>query len=225
VPATADHVDGDNTAPILLPPGFGDDRRQVWLLTGEGLAALAVLLGILSAIVVFVPSGGHVSEPLHDALAWLLGRATFVVPLALLGLGIVALVHRFQPWVPVPTPRLIGLGLIVLGALPAQRLLAPGSEPAAGTGVAGQWLAGTLQDALGLPASAVVLASVLLVGVLLALDLSLADVAGRLWVVVASRRRRTSPLGPPPGPARAPDAGGVYGPRALPEPGRPPRAP
>jgi 4TM region of DNA translocase FtsK/SpoIIIE len=224
VPATGDHVAGDSTAPIVLPPGFGEDRRQVWLLTGEGLAALAVLLGILSAIVVFVPSGGRVSEPLHDALAWLLGRATFVVPLALLGLGIVALVHRFQPSVPAPTARLIGLGLIVLAALPAQRLLAPGSEPADGTGVVGQWLASTLQDALGLPASAVVLASLLLVGGLLALDLSLADAAARLRLVVCSPRRRArAPTLP--SSARAPAAGGVYGPRALPEPGRPSRAP
>jgi hypothetical protein len=175
--------DVDDTHPLLLD-GYGEGGSRAWSLAGEGVAALAMVLGLLSAIVVIVPADGRVSVALHDVLAQGLGRATFMVPVVLFAAGVLTLVHRFAPNVPLPMGRLLGLALIGLAALPAEQLLAGSGE---GTGRIGQVLAASLIEWFGGPATVALLAAGVLVGVLLALDVSVADIVARVRAARLSR--------------------------------------
>ena len=120
------------------------DRRA------EALGALAALVATVLLVVVFLPPEGLVLKPLHDLLDGLFGRATFVVPLALVLLSALAFVRRAAPNAALPRRRLVGLGLITIALLPADRLLGQS------TGLVGEWFTGFLLELFG-PTLAVVL--------------------------------------------------------------------
>jgi hypothetical protein len=166
----------DDTHPLLLD-GFDDAVGRAWPLAGEGMATVAIVLGLLSAIVVLMPGEGRLSVALHDAFAHALGRAMFLIPVVLFGVGGLTLVHRFAPGARLPVGRLLGLLVLGLAALPAEQLL---GGPGAGTGAVGQWLAGGLLEWLGGPATVVLLGAGVVVGGLLALDVSLADLVAHV---------------------------------------------
>jgi hypothetical protein len=123
-----------------------------WQLAGAALVAAA-----FAAVIVFLPPEGRVMVPLHTAVDTLLGGASFLLPLALLFVGVVLLVRRRRPDVVLPTRRLVGVGVLAIAVFPSERLLG-GS-----TGLIGDWLEGLLIDLLGGPATVVLL--LLLVGV------------------------------------------------------------
>jgi hypothetical protein len=177
-------VDVD-THPIRVLDDDGHDARARWL--EEALATVAVLLGLLAAVAVFVPADGRLSLVLHDQAERALGHASFLVPVGLLIAGVLVLVHRFAPDVPLPRGRLVGLALLVLAALPAAQLLAPS---VAGTGLVGAWLATSLLDWLGAPVTTLMLLALVGLGALLALELSVGD------LIVRARRARLPVIHP-----------------------------
>jgi len=148
--------------------------RPPWI--EEAVATLALLCGLLTAVAVFVPADGRLSVGLHDLVGQLLGRASFLAPFGLLAVGVLLLMHRFVPDVELPRGRLFGVGLLVVVALPTAQLLLPLT---AGTGELGQWLASTLLEWLGAPATTLLLVVLGLLGALLALDRSLGDLVVR----------------------------------------------
>jgi hypothetical protein len=142
------------------------DRRAT-----DGLAVVALGLGCFLAVIVVLPPEGRIAGPLHEGVARLLGHFSLLLPLVLVGLGVVALVPgHMSPW------RLGGLAVLILAGLPTAHLVGLGS------GLVGEWLGDVLLDALGGPTTAVVLLALLAVGFLLALDLSLVQLARR-WPV------------------------------------------
>jgi hypothetical protein len=166
-------VDVD-THPIRVVDDDQDGTRGPWL--EEAAATVAVLLGLLAAVAVFVPADGRLSLVLHNEAERMLGRASFLVPVTLLIAGVLVLVHRFAPDVTLPRGRLVGLVLLVLAALPAAQLLGPS---VAGTGLVGEWLATSLLDWLGAPVTALMLLALIGLGALLALELSADDLIDR----------------------------------------------
>jgi hypothetical protein len=137
----------------------------------DGVAVLAIGTGCFLGVVVLLPPEGRIAGPLHEGVGRLLGHFALLLPLTLVGLGVVVL----RPGV-VRRSRLAGAALVALAALPTAHLIGLGS------GLVGEWFGDALLDALGGPATAVVLLGLLAVGCLLALDVSLVQLARR-WPV------------------------------------------
>jgi hypothetical protein len=137
----------------------------------DALAVVALGLGCFLGVIVVLPPEGRIAGPLHEGVGRLLGHFSFLLPVALVGLGVVAL----APGLVRPS-RLAGMAVASLAGLPSAQLLGLGS------GLVGEWLGNVLLDALGGPATAVVLLALLVVGVLLAFDVSLVQLARR-WPV------------------------------------------
>jgi hypothetical protein len=132
-------------------------------------------LGCFFGVVVFLPAEGRIAGPLHEGVGWLLGGFSFLVPLGLVGLGVLLLVPGM-----VAGSRLAGLAALVLACLPILHFVG------VGTGLVGAWLATLLVDWLGGPGAGVVLVAFVLLGALLAFDVTLAQFAG---ATVAGYRR------------------------------------
>ncbi len=124
--------------------------------------ALTTLLGCaLATVVVFFPAEGHVLVPLHAAVEFVLGRAAFVLPLSLALAAGLGFVRRSRPGAALPTRKLVGLGLITIGLLPADSLLGQS------TGVVGGWFTEALVSVLGGPLTVVITMALLATGSLL----------------------------------------------------------
>src|SRR5262245_43871021 len=108
-------------------------------LVADGLAALTIGLAGVSAVVIFLPAEGFIAAPLHSAFEALFGRTAFIVPPLLLVAGSVRLVR-----VPLPTARLLGVGMLLVSVLAAEQLLHAGDA-----GAVGQWEADALTAAMG----------------------------------------------------------------------------
>jgi hypothetical protein len=131
-------------------------------------AAGSLLLAAFLAVIIFLPGEGRVAAPLHDALSVLLGRAAFMLPLALAFVGVLLVVRRLRPGIALPRRRIAGVVLIALSVLPVEHLL--GGEQA-GSGAVGQWLSATLIDLFGAAAALLLLLVLLGFGILLAFNL------------------------------------------------------
>src|SRR5689334_11636766 len=92
--------------PTLATPRRSRDTasspRARWPLVRDGLAVLLLVLGVLFAIVVFLPAEGRVAGPLHDWIGLFLGQATFLLPLGLIVAGACMLLHSLAPDTPLP---------------------------------------------------------------------------------------------------------------------------
>jgi type IV secretory pathway VirB2 component (pilin) len=136
------------------------DRRAA------GLGGTAALAAAVLVVVVFLPPEGLVLTPIHAVLDGLLGRATFVLPVAFVLLSALAFTRRARPQTPIPRRRLAGLVLITIALIPADRLLGQS------TGLVGEWFTGFLLDLFG-PVVAVVLVIMLVIaGIALTFDLT-----------------------------------------------------
>ena len=131
----------------------------------EALAALATLAAAVLAILVFFPAEGLVLFPVHAGLDRLLGNAVFVLPLGCALAGALAFVRREWPSLALPKRRLLGLGLITIGVLPAEELLGRS------TGLIGEWFTGFLLELLGAPFTIAFTTAVMIVGVVLAFEI------------------------------------------------------
>ncbi|MBI4494469.1 MAG: DNA translocase FtsK [Chloroflexi bacterium] len=171
-----------------------------------GLAAVAsIVVGCLSALALVFPDGS-LTGPLHRWLRLGFGWSSPLVPLWLVAVGWLALRNRSSTaearaarW-----PRVAGLAVFSLAAAPAAHLLPIGpaspvarAEGGLGGGWVGHVLAQVLLEALGGPASAVLLAGLLLAGALLALELSVAQVVSALVATARATWRLAQQLSRP----------------------------
>jgi len=152
-------------------------------------AVVSLVAGVICALAVAF-SSGWATGPVQRWLTLLLGWTAFLTPLWLVGLGMAQLTASVRGAEGPPTVRILG-GVLASLALPAIAHLLPIGEadPAsrafelhAGGGAFGLFLSEGLVDALGLPASIVLLVGGLGLGLLLLLDLTLTQVGGWLWV-------------------------------------------
>ena len=155
---------------LPYPSPARDEDREI----RQAPPLIAFALAAFFAVMIFLPPEGRLGAPLHDGLGLLLGRATFMVPLALVVAGVLFVVRALRPATPLPRRRLGGVGLIALAVLPSEHLLANADD---GTGLIGRWLSSWLLDLLGGPGTLVLLVAVLGLGVLLAFDVRLFHLA------------------------------------------------
>jgi chromate transport protein ChrA len=119
-------------------------------------------------VIVFFPPEGRVAGPLHELFGVLLGRATFMLPLALAVVGVILVLHAWRPDLTLPRRRFAGVAVIALAVAASEQLIAHGHE---GTGLIGEWLSASLLDLFGAPLTIVLLVVLLGVGIFLAFDL------------------------------------------------------
>jgi len=152
-------------------------------------AVVSLMAGGISALAVAFPSG-WATGPIRHWLTLLLGWTAFLTPLWLVSLAVVRLAASARGDESPLTIRVLGALLASL-ALPAIVHLLPigdadptalAFEQHAGGGVFGLFLSEGLVDALGLPASIVLLIGALGLGLLLLFDLTLTQVG--LWLGV-----------------------------------------
>ncbi len=170
----------------------GTHRRSAedhgrWPLIRDGVALLAVVLGIFLGIVVFLPTEGRVASPAHDFVTLLLGRAVFLLPIGLFAGGVVTLVRSFLPEAPIPYARLVGVALLAFALPPTLHLVGAEGQPSLqralaheGGGYVGHWISTGLLDSVGGPATAALLACAFGVGLLLSFDVTVAQVVAVL---------------------------------------------
>ena len=113
-----------------------------------------LLLAAFCAVIVFLPPTGRVAGPLHELFGILLGRATFMLPLALGVVGTLLVLHAWRPDVALPRRRFAGVAVIALAVAASEQLIAHDRE---GTGLIGEWLSGLLLDLFGAPLTIVLL--------------------------------------------------------------------
>ncbi len=116
-------------------------------------------------MVVFFPAEGRVLVPLHASVDVLLGHATFVLPLGLALAAALGFVRRSRPNATLPRQKIVGLGLITIGLLPADSLLGQS------TGLVGDWFTEALVSVLGGPLTVVLTMTLLATGSVLTFDL------------------------------------------------------
>jgi hypothetical protein len=162
---------------IPSAPHYRPEATDRWpsqreaLTRGPGaLGPVVLLVAAFCAVIVFFPPEGRVAGPLHEFLGVMLGRATFMLPLALAVSGIILILLDQRPDVKLPRRRLAGVVLIALAVAASENLIAKG-HPDIGTGLVGEWLSASLLDLFGAPFTIVLLAVSLGSGVLLAFDL------------------------------------------------------
>ncbi|MBV9579873.1 MAG: hypothetical protein JO057_14885 [Chloroflexi bacterium] len=137
---------------VTFSPDSPETDRRI-----ERLGLTALFLAAVAAVLVFFPPEGQIFVPVHAALERLFGHAMFVLPLALALASGLAFARRARPNMTVPWRRLIGLGVITIGLLPAEHLLGQS------TGLVGEWFTGRLIEIVGVPLTvALTLAAVLL---------------------------------------------------------------
>jgi S-DNA-T family DNA segregation ATPase FtsK/SpoIIIE len=154
-------------------------------------AVLSLIAGVIGALAVTFPSGWATS-PIQYWLSLLLGWTAFLTPLWLIGLALVRLSASARGDSGPPTVRVLGAVLASL-TLPAIVHLLPLGDPDpavrafdhhAGGGAFGLFLSEGLVDALGLPASSVLLAGGLGLGLMLLFDLTLTQIG--LWIGIGT---------------------------------------
>src|SRR5579885_2838033 len=180
------------------PPLVARLTRRHWpfLVAGGGMLVLSLVF-----------PGGSIATPLNTLQGQLLGWTAPLLALWLTAVGVVLLSHHLRPDTGVPWRRAAGalaatLALVALAGLTSYVRPDPAADALAGGGggQVGLALARLGGDALGLVGSAVLLALLLLVGVVLALEIPpaqlgraaqwLAFALGRLGRQVARRLRR-----------------------------------
>jgi hypothetical protein len=132
-----------------------------------GVAGAFLILAAFCAVIVFLPPEGLIAAPLHDGVDVLLGRASFMLPLALAFVGVVLIVRQLRPAARLPRRRLTGVALVAVTVVASEHLLA---NDRAGTGLIGRWLTSWFVDLLGFPFTVVALLALLVLGTLLAFN-------------------------------------------------------
>ncbi|HJS28197.1 MAG TPA: DNA translocase FtsK [Anaerolineales bacterium] len=195
-----------------LATGLSLDRKLDILglaLAGAGLLSLLSLISANRS-----PMTGTLLNILRQSVGW----GVYILPVALLALGIWLILRHFERIPQVSVERIAGLSILFLGLLTALHFLALGDDASqaypiaqsgGGGGYIGAFLSLGLGGALGSLGAAVALAALVIIGVAMALDLTVAELFG--WVSPLSKRAvdrlnriQIAPRRPPGNPPGAP---------------------
>lgn len=191
----------------LRPPG-ASSRPSKGVRFRDGASIVVFVLGLLASVVVFLPAEGRIATPLHDAIVRLLGRASFLLPIALLVTGGIGLARGLMPERPLPLLRLTGACMLGVVLIPSVHLIGLGAgeslarvDSGEGGGLLGHWIGTRLLHWFGGPATTVSLLGMGALGLLFLLDLTLAETAAAAQAVIdraaPHARRLRSVVGPP----------------------------
>lgn len=148
------------------------------------LGVFLALLGLLTLLALLSPSHGTLTGAWVELLGRAAGWGAFVLPLALLALGLWLVFRNVERLPLLSTTRLIGLVLVFVNLLTFLHLLAGGGRDLAETGRGGGYLGYLFErlliGSIGLAGTVVVLVAWLLIGLAFSFDLSLTDLFGPL---------------------------------------------
>lgn len=194
-------IGGGKSRPLL--PGISDERKLDLLGTFLALVGLLTILSLVSA------SRGTLTGLWVGWLTDLAGWGVFLLPVALLAVGLWLVLRNIDRLPQVAAERLAGILLLFFNLLAVFSLVSgiPAAPVGAGGGAIGGGIAALLVGALGVAGAAIVLAAWLLVSLALTLDLSIPEIfrwvpplADRLRLAweeyQANRRAQTAQLPP-----------------------------
>ncbi len=171
-------------------------------IVGIGMA----LVGLVTLLSLFSSSRGSVTGAWVDLLSQVAGWGTFVLPVALMALGLWLFFRNVDRLPQLSSVRLSGIVLIYLNLLVFLHVLGGGGRELAQAGQGGGYLGwlfeALLTGALGQAGTVVSLLAWLLIALALTLDLSLIDLVapllGSLQRMLRRRERPVRPLGEAP---------------------------
>lgn len=157
------------------------------------LGILLALMGLLTLLSLISFSRGSVTGAWLELLRSVAGWGTFVLPVALVGVGLWLVFRNIDRLPQISGERLSGIFFLYLNILAWAHLLAGGGWELAATGLGGGYVGAiferALTGALGVAGSVVVLAAWFLVALAMALDLSIPDLF-RIFKPLVQRLRR-----------------------------------
>jgi DNA segregation ATPase FtsK/SpoIIIE, S-DNA-T family len=163
------------------------------------LGILLALIGLLTLLSLLSPSHGTITGAWVDLLSEVAGWGTFVLPLALLAIGLWMVFRNVEKLPVLSAVRLTGILLVYLNLLTFLHLLSGGEQDLAQAGQGGGYLGWLFErllvGSIGKAGAVVALVAWLLIALGLALDLSLIDLFGpvverlrRAWRERTNRR-------------------------------------
>ena len=172
---------------IRLPKWLVGGKKGRPLVTGisperqlDLVGVVLALLGALTLLSLVSSSRGTLTGWWLGSLSRLVGWGIYLLPVALLAVGLWLVLRNIERLPQVALERLVGLALLYLTILGFLQLIGSLSlgdlEPAAGGGWIGGWIAGTLVSLLGQAGSFIVLLALLILSLALSLDVSIPEI-------------------------------------------------
>ncbi|HEY3343921.1 MAG TPA: DNA translocase FtsK 4TM domain-containing protein, partial [Anaerolineaceae bacterium] len=142
------------------------------------LGVFLALLGLLTLLSLLSASRGSLTGWWVDSLAKALGWGVYLLPIALLAVGLWLVLRNIQRLPQVAFERIVGIFLIYFNLLAFFHLLSgsPTDLALSGGGQVGAWTANLLIGAVGLAGSVIVLVGWLLISLTLILDISIPEI-------------------------------------------------
>ncbi len=196
--------------PLLGMNRISPERRIDLIGIALALVGLLTLLSLLSS------NHSDFTGWWVKSLSYLVGWSVFILPVALLAVGVWLILRHIERLPQVSLERLLGISLLYLNLLVWLHLINGShmdqAQAGQGGGMIGGWLAQILVNALGLAGSAIILAAWFVIGLVFTLDLSVADIFGwlkplgerfvRTWSSYWVSRRQKAAAGQPSQPAQ-----------------------
>lgn len=143
-------------------------------------AIVILLVGVLTLVSLFTQSTGKITGWWVDNLSKIIGWGVFILPVALIGLGLIMLLRNLEKLHKLSPERVIGILLFFVNLLFLFHLIIDGGYPEAKIGEGGGYIGAaiklTFTRALGKPGAVIALIAGLLISLILTLDLAMANV-------------------------------------------------
>jgi len=140
-------------------------------------AILLILLGVLTLVSLLTQTSGSITAWWVNALGWVFGWGTYLLPLLWIGLGVWILLRTFDRTPKMTAERVIGIVLLFLNLLTWFHFFINGGRPKPqslrGGGFIGNLFENALVTGLGKPGTAIALIAWLLIGLVFSLDLTM----------------------------------------------------
>ncbi len=181
-----------SNAPVFELPSISPERKL------DIIGVIMALVGLLTLLSLLSTSRGSITGAWVDLLRKLAGWGTFILPAALIILGLWLVLRNIDRLPQISLERISGILLLYLNVLGWLHIFAISAKNApppwelADQGVGGGYLGAivqnTLSSALGMAGAVVVLAAWLLVAVAMTLDISITDLFRALRPLVEKLR-------------------------------------
>lgn len=194
--------------PEPLPPLISLSPERKLDLVGIGLA----LSGVILALLIMSSQNSAAMGTLLSAVKTLFGWGAYILPAGLILFGLWLILRKIETIPPVSAERITGFLLLSLWLLIVFQGVS--GNPASGLGIGGGWLGSVFYrmffNSLGPGGLQVVLIAWLVIGISLAFDLTVPEIAARLaplWFAIRALAQKIFALfGHKSGPARRPEA-------------------
>ena len=158
------------------------------------LGVLLALAGLLTLLSLMSSSHGSLTGWWVDFVNRLAGWGSFILPIALMGLGIWLILRNVERLPMLSAERLVGVILLYLNLLGWMHIIAGGGWELANAGLGGGYIGALFESmivgALGVAGAVVVLIAWLLIAIGLSLDVSINEIFSFLQKALASLARR-----------------------------------